>query len=196
MARPAKLTPNQIAEMQRRHLAGERVTDLAKQFKVSKALVSTLVSKRLETQKTMAKQLVAFEEKFEQLPVYEQNNIRSIADQLKGISANLANAAYTGSLAAQRVNELVYKHSLLVEGDVERLNETATGVAQINEDALKNMMKLSQVANEASKIPLNLLAANKEATKGFAEPPPKNEFTAIPIDPIDASKAYQDMVKG
>lgn len=169
MARPSKLSQAKKDEIKRRHLAGEGVTALAKEYKVSKATISVLVSKRTTIQKEAAKQLATAEIIFENLPVSEQVNVRGLADQLKGISSNLIQAAMTGSATAKRINELVYKHALLIEGDRERLEETATGEAGINEDALKRVIVLTKAANDASQIPLNLLAANKEQMKGLNE---------------------------
>jgi len=55
------------------------------------------------------------------------------------------------------------------------------------------------VANDAAKIGLNLLAANKEmATAAFDDEREKEERAnqAMPVDPIEASIAYQKMIGG
>jgi IS30 family transposase len=67
MARPSKLTDRQKCEIQRRHVAGETTRAIAKAFRVSQATVSTVVSGRTETIKTLARSMAASELEYEPL---------------------------------------------------------------------------------------------------------------------------------
>ena len=156
--RKPKLTPKQIEELKRRRLSGESVRGLAKEYKVSPATISTLISKRTEIQKVVANKLATAEMDFEALPISEQCSVRNLADQLKGISTDLAAAAKSGSVIARRLNHIAEMQSLQVDEH---------GTIEENALPLKAVMMTCQVANEAGKIPLNLLAANKKAIDDF-----------------------------
>lgn len=172
MARPLKLPQHKIDEMQRRHLAGESLSDLAKSYGVGKTTVNRLVMERSKKQKRIAKQLATVELELEKLPISDRSNIRTITDQLKGMICNMADAGLSGSKSAMRLNRLAEKHSALIEGDRERINESATGEVTINQEALNDFMKLSLAAEKASSIPMSILNANKDNTKGYYEPEP------------------------
>ena len=168
MARPSKLTSKQVEEIQSRHAKGESLRTLAAVYGVGKSAISdavkgnTEVSGRPILEKTLANQLALIEKRIESLPISGQVSVRSLANQLKGISDNLAQAAHSGSKTAARINAIAEKQSL-------RINEF--GTIEENAIPLKNVMMMAQVANEAAKIPLNLLAANKEIIKGLNENP-------------------------
>lgn len=155
MGRPSKLTDKQKAEIQRRRVNGESIRDLAKVFKVSPATVSALVSERTETIKTLATAIASVETQFDSLPISEQVVVRSLADQLRGISEGLASAANSNAQVSARLAGMAQRKSLLIdEGSIEP-------------DDLKAVAMLVETSNRASRIGVSLLNQNKDkATVG------------------------------
>ena len=102
MGRPSKLTDAQWEAIGKRLLAGESTSALARELGVSKDAVSSRFSKRTETIKAVANQLVATDRAMANLNVSEQMAARSLADDLKAVSEHLASAARYGS-ALERI---------------------------------------------------------------------------------------------
>jgi hypothetical protein len=155
MGRPSKLTETQWAEIKRRILNGEKPADLAREFKVSKAAVSMQVSKRLETVRSVAQQIVSTEKALGEMPVSEQLLTVNLASKLRAISDSLASAAQYGAATAHRLNALANSQVGKVD-DAEPLKSLSE---------LRDVGVLTKLANESASIALNLLAANKEAVK-------------------------------
>jgi hypothetical protein len=153
MARPSKLTDKQKSEIQRRYIAGETTRELARAFKVGQATISTLVSGRTKTIKTLAGQIVANDAQLASLPVSDQCSVMTLVDQLKSISRGLAAAADHNAQTAARLAKVANERSsLLVD----------LGEGQIDEADLKSVAMLVETANRASTIGVNLLNANKD----------------------------------
>ena len=98
MARPSKLTDQQWERIGKRLLAGESTSGLAREFGISKGLISQRFSKRTETVKAAASLLVRTDEAMNRLNVSEQLAARSLADTLKSISMHLGSAANYGAM--------------------------------------------------------------------------------------------------
>lgn len=154
MARPSKLTDKQWEAIGKRLLGGESAAALSREFGVSKASVSGRFSKRHETLKTVAKQIVEAESALSLLNVSEQMAVRSIADDLKAISGHLVGAARYGAATAHRLSGIAHGKAAEID-DSKPLNDESR-------DALRDVAVLSKMANEASEIGLNLIKANKE----------------------------------
>jgi AcrR family transcriptional regulator len=154
MGRPSKLTDAQWEQIGKRLLAGESAADLAREFGVSKAAVSMRFSKRNETIKDVAKQIVETERALSFLNVSEQMAARSLADDLKAISEHLAGAARYGSATAHRLSGIA--HSKASEID------DASPLTPESIESLKGIAVLTKMANEASEIGVNLLRANRD----------------------------------
>ena len=157
MGRPSKLDERQRAEIQRRLAVGgegNSVTELAAEFRVGKATISRWFSKRTETVQTLANTLATTERAIEALPVSEQVSIRTLADQLKGISSSLAKAAASGSRVSATLSDLAERHTRRL---AERMDEEGVLMAE----ELKPVVALVETANRASTIGMGLLAANK-----------------------------------
>ena len=154
MARPSKLTDKQWADIKKRLLNGEKAADLAREFKVSKASVSTRITKRLETVKAIAHQLISAEDALRKLPISEQLETISLADQLRSISNHLAGAANFGAATAHRLSGIAHGKVAEID-DAKPLNEESM-------ESLKGIAVLTKMANDSSVIGLNLLTANKE----------------------------------
>ena len=154
MARPSKLTDKQWDEIKSRMLKGEKAADLAREYGVSKTSISERLSERIRTMKTVSNQLVTAEQNLKALPVSEQVTVLNFVDDLKAISLNLASAGKFGAINANRLSELA--NSQLGTVNEETL---MTGEGMV---ALKLVGALQDLANEASKVPLGLLNANKD----------------------------------
>lgn len=156
MGRPSKLTDKQWDEVQRRLLAGEKASYLAREFKVSPATISNRFSKRTETIKTVAQQIVATEQALTSLPLSEQVQAVTLAGKLRSISMHMADAANYSAATSHRLAGMA--HILTAEIPDGPLTEEA-------KVKIKDVVALQRSANEAANIPLNLLAANKDSVK-------------------------------
>ncbi len=163
MARPSKLTPEQWSEVKRRILAGEKPADLAREFKVSRATISTQVYKRVEEIKAVANQMVGAEQSFRALPISEQLLTATLAQELIAISHHVAGAAKFGAATAHRLAGIAH-------GKVHEIDDAAP-LDAASLDALKGVSALTRLANDSASIALNLLAANKERVKAMDDGP-------------------------
>lgn len=155
MARPSKLTEKQWREIESRHLAGEKIRPLAREFKVSEAAIRARVSAQTKQVKSVANQMIAAECALKALPVSAQINALNLADQLRAISSHLCGAASFGAMTAHRLSGIANQRADRIDGS------EATTDADM--DNLKMIAGLAKVANESAEIGLNLLKANKEA---------------------------------
>lgn len=178
MGRPSKLTDAQWEVVGKRLLKGESAADLSREFGVSKAAISTRFSKRNETIKTVANQIVETERALSFLNVSEQMAARSLADDLKAISEHLAGAARFGAATAHRLSGIA--NSRLNEIDDTSLN------AEESINALKGIAVLTKMANDSSEIAVNLLSANKETVKELNKPrDPSTETRRVVLVSMD-----------
>jgi len=191
MGRPSKLTEAKWEELKARLAKGERAADLAREYGVSKTAISVRVSKRAETVKEVANQLVAAERALRELPVSEQLSALSLADDLRAISTHLASAAKFGSATAHRLAGIAH-------AKVQEIDDAAP-LTDESLESLKGVAVLTKMANDASQVGLNLLAANKERVNRIndAAEVVENEPTDISSIPVlEAAKAYQDFISG
>lgn len=157
MGRPSKLTDQQWEEIHRRLLKGEKAADLAREFGVSKTRISERFSGRFETVQSVAKQILSAETALKALPVTEQLATISLLDELRAVSQHLAGAARYGAATAHRLAGIANAKVCEID-DAAPLNGESI-------DTLKGIAVLTKMANEASQIGANLLAANKETVK-------------------------------
>jgi len=97
MGRPSKLSDPQWAEVIRRKIAGEKGSDLARDYNVDPAQITRRVTQHAKLIESVAHQVADAETAFENLPVSQQACARTLADQLKGIQANYARSAAAGA---------------------------------------------------------------------------------------------------
>jgi hypothetical protein len=164
--RPGKLTDWQWGEIGRRLANGETTTALAKEFKVSKSLVSGRFSNKVEALKSLASQIVEVECAYERLPVSEQCSVRTIADHLKAIGNNLATAANFGTASAARLAEIAH-------GKVAKLD-----AEQPDPDELKGIAALTAVSNAAANVGTVLVNANRNRMEADDERTQTTQFEA------------------
>jgi len=179
MGRPSKLNDKQWAEVEKRRLAGESDRAIAKDFKISEAAIRGRFSALHRNVKSVAQQLVSAECALRELPLSAQVTALNLADELRAISMHLASAGKYGAATAHRLAGIAH-------GKVAEIDDSAP----LNEDSmesLKGISVLTKMANDASVIPMNLLAANKDAVKtlGVVTEQPKR----VTVQVIDASRA-------
>lgn len=157
MARPSKLTDKQWAEIETRLLQGEKASALAREYGVGKAAISMRFSKRIETVKTVAGQIVETEKALSLLNISEQTQAFNLAGDLIAISRHLAGAARYGSMTAHRL-------AGIANSQVENIDD-ASPLDKESMESLKSVAVLTKMANEAAATGLNLLNANKDVVK-------------------------------
>lgn len=180
MARPSKLTSDQWDTITKRLMAGEKASDLAREYGVSKTAVSVRVSKRTEALKDVANQLVSAETKLRALPVSEQVMVLTLADELRAISTHLAGAAKFGAATAHRL-------AGIANGIVDQIDDAEPLKSM---EQIKAVHALSDTANKTAHIALNLLAANK----GNIPLEPPRPAGVLPADVQDAAIEYAKLM--
>lgn len=158
MARPSKLTEKQWDVVGKRFLSGESASALGREYGVSEAAIRKRFSAKHAQIKTVANQLATAEKALESLPISARLEARTLADRLKGISEHLAGAAELGAMTAHRL-------SVIANTEAQKVDET-NPMDSISQ--LKSVAALTDMANKASTIGLNLLAASK----GQVQPDP------------------------
>jgi len=174
MGRPPKLTEKQWEIIGKRFLEGEKARALGREFGVSEAAIRKRFSAQHEQIKTVANQMVAAEGAFRALPLSSQIKARTLADRLKAISENLADAACYGAMTAHRLSGIAH-------GQVEKVDDAEP---EKSIEALQRIGLLTKMANASAEIGLNLLKANKDVTPDDDTPTP----VAITFGVRDARK--------
>lgn len=191
----SKLTPDEWFTIQQRVIAGDAVAAIAGDYNISReAIYDRCITgrqnqRRNDQTRLLASQIAKTETNFAALPLTEQVMVRTLADHLKNISNHLAGAATFGARNA-------HKLSSMAADCIDRLDSRDDPV--LNAALMTNAMHATAGANEASKIGLNLLAANKDYLK---ENPDANVIDMTPHlirddDPVAASATYQRLVAG
>lgn len=182
MGRKSKLTDAQWTEIERRVVEGESKRALAEKFGVTEAAVRQRIGSHAKEIKALAEQIVNTEQRLSALPIASQITTQNLAAKLRAISDNIASAAHYGAMTAHRLAGMAH-------AETKKVNE-----ANLPEsvEALKSVAVLTGMANEASKIPLNLLAANKEAAKELEEI--ERGYLVAP-DKAPSMQAWQEKVK-
>lgn len=186
MGRPSKLSEKQWAEVERRLLAGEVCRALAREFGVSDGAIRQRLSARVDTVKAVANQMLAADKALNDLPVSSRIFALNLLDDLKAISGHLGGAGKFGAMTAYRLSALAHQQ-------VSNIREDA--LPDENASMLKSVAIVTATANEAAKIGLNLLAANRDSIRGGAlDVQPEAIIQAV--DPIEASREYQRLING
>jgi len=152
MGRKSKLSEKQWADVQRRVLEGESVRALAKEFGIAESSLRGKISVETAQIKVVANQIVSTERAIQALPISAQITAHNLASKLRSISDNLASAAHHGAATAHRLSAIANAEVAKID-DADPLS---------NPEALRGVAALTSLANESSKIGLNLLAANKD----------------------------------
>lgn len=160
MARPSKLSEEKWAEVIRQHANGTSAAELARKYKVHPSQITRRVSQPAKQVKAVAVQVAEAEIAFERLPISQQGIARTLADRLKGMTSDMLDASEIHARNAARLAQLA-------QVTLDQVDDEAVALGlESAEEPIKRVMRLTTVSNEAAKVPLGLMAANKEAAKG------------------------------
>jgi hypothetical protein len=160
MGRKSKLTEAQWAEIERRLLEGEPRRALAREFGIAESSIRERLSAQVKETKSVANQIVNTEQRLSALPISAQINAQNLASKLRAISGHLASAAEYGASTAHRL-------SAIAASEVEKIDDVEPGRSA---ETLRGVAALTALANESSKIAINLLSANKDQVNRLNEP--------------------------
>lgn len=178
MPRPSKLTPDQWAEIDRRLVAGEGPSDLAREFGVHPSQISRrTVSQNSHQVRIVAQKIIDSEEALAALPRTAQYLALNLAEKLRGISHSLASAAELGAKTAHRLHALSNNEVQKVD------DEDPMGSL----DQLRGVGVLTKLANDSASIAMSLLSANKDVLRSPADDP---EDGALPPQEVARRVAF------
>jgi hypothetical protein len=191
MGRKSKLKENQWHEILNRHLQGEKIRPLAREFQISEAAIRQQISTQSKQIKTVAQQIVIVEENFQALSVTSQISALKLVDQIKAVTENLTGAGGNGALTAKLLSKIA-------SHQVDKIDPG--GTMEANGDVLQSILALTKTANEASMIGLNLLKIHKPIIEEINKPEVQNIPSGLgflynmPDDPVEASRSYQRLI--
>ena len=154
MAKKSPLTDRQWDDIERRMSNGEAARLLAREFGVSDTAIRKRASSQFKPLKILAEQLATVELAVESLSLSSQVKVRSNADRLKGILEHGAIAGELGMMTAHRMAQFAHDETAKLD---------PVDAAGQNANVVRSVVVLTTAANEAAKIGLNLLAANKKS---------------------------------
>lgn len=155
--RPSKLTDHQLETIKARIAKGEKPSDLAREFGVSRSTLSERVSEQVGKIKTVAHDLVKAETALKSLTPSDQVAAIDFASRLRSISENLQSAGEIGSRTAHRL-------TAMARNQLDRVNDLEPLESQ---EAVRSVAVLTRMATEAGEIGMTLLKTNKDAMDGI-----------------------------
>lgn len=148
MGRKSKLTDKQWDDIEKRLLANESASDLAREYGVTEGAIRYKFSTKIVEIKEVTKQVFEAETRFNELPIATKITVRSLVDQMKIVSENMADSAIHGSMTSRRLARLANKEAAKIDEE--------NPLADI--DALKGIAALTEMSNKAAFIPMGLMA--------------------------------------
>ena len=173
MARPSVISDKQWQTIESRVLAGESMRAIAREYNISEGSIRKRVNTQTKPVKDIANQLAKAELALEAFPLNTQVKIRSLADELKDISHNLASAARLGAITANKLATIANIQADKIDSDNPLMSE----------DAIKAVKVLGSMVNEHSQAAMSLISSNKEQMNKLSMPEEKevkdiNDFYA------------------
>lgn len=162
MARPSKLTDVQWEQIEKRLLMGESLSSLAKEFKISKSVISGRFSNRLKNVKDVANQILETESAISKLNVSERFAAFSLVDEVKAGQMHLASAFKYNAASTHRTAMMA--NQSLEKFDLENPEETIEHLHRYND--------MQGMSNKSSWMPMNFLKAMKDVKPEDDEPTP------------------------
>ena len=148
--RKSKLTEKQLGEIEERMTNGESARALAREFGAPESTIRAKLSARVKKVKVVANQVLIAEEGLESLDFSARQSAVELSRKLKKTSVHLADASLIGARVAGQ---------LLTQAEVCLASAIASGV---DVDALRVVVQLLKSADDAARIPMSLLALNKD----------------------------------
>ena len=160
MDKREKLTPPQWYEIEQRVLNGESQRALAKEFGLSSRGLNKRVGEKVKKIAQAATKIAEAQIAVNSLSISGKISAQTLAEKLMSITYNLSSAAEVSARTAHRLSKLANEKVQNITSD--NLEEEAGNLRMVN--------GLTNMANEASKIPLGLLQTNKEQVQRLNEP--------------------------
>lgn len=186
MGRKSALSQEQVVSIERRHfVGGESLNSLAKEFGVNESTLRRKIKPNKAEAQGAAKSLIqlatekaavdkaakSIADEIAELPIARQQIVTDLSRMLSNISGHLAGAAEYSAATAHRL-------AGIANAKVMEIDDASPLTAQ-SLDALKGVAALTELANKAAHVPLNLIAANKDTVQRLNEQAPE----APTIDP-------------
>ncbi len=152
MARPSKLRPDQWMEIERRVANGESISSLSREYGISRGAIRDQVSDMAEKIKSAADQIVKSEQALSALPLAARVSAIDLSQKMLAISANLATAAELNSGTAIKMAQAANLKMQVVDEDR----------PEDHTEAITMAVSLIRGSNEAARLPMDLLTANKQ----------------------------------
>ena len=162
----AKLTEKQWKEIETRLSRGEKASDLAKKFGVTRGTISQKFAKQTKHVKTLANQIVETEIAIQTAPITIQIGAFSLANELLAISKHMATGATLSAMNYSRLSSIANKK-------ISKLNDDA-----LDEEELAIARTLTVMSNEAAKTPMDLIKANASINKDQNTDQEEDSFAA------------------
>jgi len=160
MDKREKLTPPQWYEIEQRVLNGESQRALAKEFGLSSRGLNKRIGEKVKKIAQAATKIAEAQIAVNSLSISGKISAQTLAEKLMSITDNLSSAAEVSARTAHRLSKLANEKVQNITSD--NLEEEAGNLRMVN--------GLTNMANEASKIPLGLLQSNKEQVQRLNEP--------------------------
>lgn len=166
MGRKSVLTEKQWNEAKERILKGENRGAVAKSYGISYNALKKHFGSEIEQIKAVANQVIEAEQAFYALPIGSQISSQNLINELRAVSFHLVGAAKNSAMTAHRL-------SGIANMQVDKIDDARP---MDNEEAITAITTFTKMANESSKIGLDLLKANKE---GMSEEQQKSVIEVI-----------------
>ena len=160
MAGKSKLTDYQWAEVEKCLIDGETQEAVATKFGISRRALAQKMGSRVRAIQDVATQMVDARKALEVMPIVSQINAQTLINRLMNISDHMASAAEYSARNAHKLSRLATDH----------LESVDSAYLLKDPNTLRVVTGLTNMANEASKIPLGLMNASKEQMQRINEP--------------------------
>lgn len=146
----AKLTQRQWDNIEKAMLEGKTAYELAKKYGISRQAIEQKFSCSVKRVKEVANQIVEAEINFKNLAKNEQISCINFAEEKLAISANLARGSRLSSMTFSTMAFLANHKAESIDPD------------DINPDDVNEVARLQRTANEAARMPIELIKVTKD----------------------------------
>lgn len=169
MARPSKITDEELEQIANRVLAGESLSAVCREFGVDKGNTQRRITQRNTTIKALANQKATVLAEIRAQPVKQQLLINELAEGIMAMNSNLLKHGVSASVRGAELSAAANKRLAMA------ISEDGT----VDVEALKEVAALGRMANEASEVPMGLVKANQDAIN---KPQTGVTIVASPLD--------------
>jgi hypothetical protein len=166
MSRPSKLSQHQWEATAQRIIAGESISAIARELKMSKGGICKRMKLMLDPLKSVASEVSEVQAKVNVLAVSEQRLVMSMATRMRSMIDNV-------SAAADDKARVSAKMAALAKTLAGKIDEKKPDYEQI-----KSVHALLEVSNKADATPLAIL----QSRKPLVEPEPPQESDGSDVD--------------